>query len=498
MDDHGGGGLMERRGSRWRLVFAGLEGAVVAAAGTGFVMGGSALAEAGGACGSASGPCPPGTAAMLATGFVGLVVAIVLFIVVFLSDGPKMGRLVTTVVCCALALPVSLLGFDRLQGPPSVSPAWSAPADRPTLTKALAVWQDGGTVVRVRADRFDAYRARTGEAAWTLEAPPRKSVCAASQAVDGLAAVGYGTDPAPCDQLAAVDLRTGRELWRKDGVRPSVLELAGPETLVALDGERIAAFGLRDGAPAWTASPTAGCGFRALSASAARVVAAEYCATADPAAGTGTTWLRAFGPTGAALWRTDLGAANEPTTLAVLAADPPTVRLTERGDRGINAVLSFAAADGAPRATIPVSSADYELTSLRELYAPFRLRPVRPAAVVGDLFVAAATRPGDRDSRFVLAHSLTDGSRAWARVPDGKVLAVAAAPDGPLVVTERGRNLNAVHRLDGTDGRTVERTDLRRAFLYSTPWLGRTDDRYVFVNEDGTTYSRPALGVPRR
>ncbi|SDT47784.1 PQQ-like domain-containing protein [Streptomyces sp. TLI_053] len=489
---------MERRGSRWRLVWAGLAGAVVAASGTGFVMGGSALAEAGGGCGSAARPCPPGMPAMLATGMVGVVVAIVLFTVVFLSDGPKKGRLVTTVLCFALALPVSRLGFDRLQGPPPVSPAWSAPADRPTLTKALAVWQDGETVVRVRADRFDAYRARTGESAWTLEAPPRKSVCAASAAVDGLAAVGYGTDPAACDRLAAVDLRTGRELWHKDGVRLSALELAGPATLVARGDGQLAAFGLRDGAPAWTAAPTPGCAFGGLSASAVRVVAAEYCATADPAARTGATWLRAFGPAGEALWRTDTGAASEPTALAVLAADPPVVRLTERGNRGIDAVLSFAAADGAPRATIPVSSADYELTPLRKLYAPFQLRPVRPAAVVGDLFVAAAGRPGDRDSSFVVAHSLADGSRAWARKPGGKVLAVAAAPDGPLVVTERGHNLNSVHRLDGTDGRTVERTDLRRAFLHTTPWLGRTDDRYVFVNEDGTTYSRPAVGAPRR
>ncbi|WP_328954576.1 PQQ-binding-like beta-propeller repeat protein [Kitasatospora purpeofusca] len=434
---------------------------------------------------------------MLATGIIGTFAAIVLFIAAFLPEGPKARRLLAAGICCALALPGSRLVFDRMQGPPSVGPAWSAPADRPALTKAVAVWQDGETVVRVRADRFDAYRARTGESAWTLDAPPRKSVCAASPAVDGLAAVGYGSDPALCDQLAAVDLRTGRELWRKDGLRPSALELAGPATLVALDGEQLAAFGLRDGAPAWTAAPTAGCGFRALSASAVRVVAVEYCATADPAARTGTTWLRAFGPTGAALWRTNLGAANEPATVAVLAVDPPTVRLTERGNRGIDAVLSFAAADGAPRATIPVSSADYELTSLQKLSAPFRLRPVRPVAVVGDLLVAAAARPGDRDSRFVVAHSLTDGSRAWARKTEGKVLTVTAAPDGPLVAADRGRNLDVVHRLDPADGRTVERTDIRKASLYTTPWLGRTDDRYVFVNEDGTTYSRPALGVPR-
>ncbi|KOV38750.1 hypothetical protein ADK60_01715 [Streptomyces sp. XY431] len=435
---------------------------------------------------------------MLATGIVGVFVAIGLFIAAFLSEGPKKGRLIAAVLCCALAVPGSALAFGRLQGPPSVSTAWSAPADQLAQAVAVAVWQDGETVVRVRADRFDAYRARTGESAWTLDAPPRKSVCAVSPAVDGVAAVGYGSAPAPCDQLAAVDLRTGRELWRKDGVRPSAIELVGPATLVALDGEQLAAFGLRDGAPAWTAAPTAGCGFRALSASAARVVAVEYCATADPAAGTGTTWLRAFAPTGAAQWRTNLGAENEPATAAVLAVDPPTVRLTERGNRGIDAVLSFAAVDGAPRATIPVSSADYELTSLQKLYASFRLRPVRPAAVVGDLLVAASARPGDSESRFVVAHSLTDGSRAWARKVDGEVRAVTAAPDGPLVAVERGRNLDVVHRLAGADGRTVERTDIRKASLYGTPWLGRTDDRYVFVYEVGTTYSRPALGIPRR
>ncbi|MFD9062704.1 PQQ-binding-like beta-propeller repeat protein [Kitasatospora purpeofusca] len=436
---------------------------------------------------------------MLATGFVGTVAAIVLLTAAFLSEGPKKGRLIAAVLCCALAVPGSALAFGRLQGPPSVRPAWSAPADQPAQTVAVAVWQDGETVVRVRADRFDAYRARTGESAWTLDAPPRKSVCAVSPAVDGLAAVGYGSAPAPCDQLAAVDLRTGRELWRKDGVRPSAIELVGPATLVALDGEQLAAFGLRDGAPAWTAAPTAGCGFRALSASAARVVAVEYCATADPATatGTGTTWLRAFAPTGAAQWRTNLGAENEPATAAVLAVDPPTVRLTERGNRGLDAVLSFAAADGAPRATIPVSSADYELTSLQKPSASFRLRPVRPVAVVGDLLVAAAARPGELKSTFVVAHSLTDGSRAWVRKVDGQVRAVTAAPDGPLVAVERGRNLDVVHRLAGADGRTVERTDLRKASLYGTPWLGRTDDRYVFVQENGTTYTRPALGVPR-
>ncbi|CAN3983510.1 hypothetical protein KPATCC21470_6221 [Kitasatospora purpeofusca] len=488
---------MERRGARRRLVCGGLGGAVVGATAVGYVMGGSALSEAGGGCGGVTGPCPPGMPAMLATGLVGTVAAIVLLTAAFLSEGPKKGRLIAAVLCCALAVPGSALAFDRLQGPPSVSPAWSAPADQPAQTVAVAVWQDGETVVRVRADRFDAYRARTGESAWTLDAPPRKSVCAASPAVDGLAAVGYGSAPAPCDQLAAVDLRTGRELWRKDGVRPSAIELAGPATLVALDGEQLAAFGLRDGAPAWTAAPTAGCGFRALSASAARVVAVEYCATADPASGTGTTWLRAFAPTGAAQWRTNLGAENEPATAAVLAVDPPTVRLTERGNRGIDAVLSFAAVDGAPRATIPVSSADYELTSLQKLYASFRLRPVRPVAVVGDLLVAAAARPGELKSKFVVAHSLTDGSRAWERKVDGQVLAVTAAPDGPLVAVERGRNLDVVHRLAGADGRTVERTDLRKAFLYGTPWLGRTDDRYVFVQENGTTYSQPALGVPR-
>ncbi|MFB6893371.1 PQQ-binding-like beta-propeller repeat protein [Kitasatospora sp. NPDC056327] len=483
---------MGHRVSAWRPVLAGLGGALVAAAAVGLAPG------RGGGCERGSGLCPPGAEVLPPAGFAGLVLGAVLLVAAFLAKGPRTTRVVAAGLCAALALPGSWVALDRTPaGPAVVRPAWSAPADQPAGTRAVAVWQDAGTVVRVRADRFDAYRARSGEQAWTLDAPPRLAVCAASPTpFDGVAAVAYGRSAGPCEQLAAVDLRTGRELWRREGVRSSVVELAGPGTVVVLDGERLAAFALRDGTPVWTAAPTAGCRFRALAASAARVAAVEYCVPPGTEANAGSTWLRAFDPAGGVLWRTDLRAASEPARLDVLAADPPVVHLAESDARGIQAVLSFGAADGVLRATVPVSSPDYQLSLNRRL---FRFTPVRPAAVAGDLLVAAATRPGEGDSRAVVAHSLADGSRVWARRLEGEVRAVAGTPDGPIVAVEPGRDPGVVvHRLNRADGRSAERTGLRGANLSYAFWLGRADDRYVIVHEDGTGATAPLLGAPRR
>lgn len=442
------------------------------------------------------GPCPEGMSLTIVLAFLCTFAGPAVLALGLRGSGGKVRGVVAAVLCATLALPVGWQGFRSVLGPSAVRPVWSAPVDRPADSRARAVWQDGETVVRARGDRLDAYRAQDGTVAWSLPAPTRQSLCAASpDSVDGVAVVGHGRSGGPCERLSAVDLRTGRELWHREGVQPRVLAPAGP-LLVVLDGERLSAFALRDGAPAWSASPTEGCRIRSLRAVAARVMVVEYCPAPGGDARLGRTWARAYDASGRDLWRTDLGAETEPARAELLLTDLPVVRLAESDDRGVDAVIALGA-DGALRATVPIGAADLDLTGLARGEARrFTLVPVGRFTVVGDLLVVAAKRPGDSAARDVVAHSLTDGSRRWTRRLPGKVAAIAGTPDGPLVVVDHG--LETVYRLDPATGGEAERTAGRSTDFAAGFWLGRTDTRYVVVHEDGTRLFAPAIGIPRR
>ena len=92
---------------------------------------------------------------------------------------------------------------------------WTAPYDAAGSPATEGVWTAGSSVIRVRADQVVSYQAATGRQQWTLAVPRGDVACAVSAGTSSATVgfIGYGTAGGACDQLLAVDLGTGQQLW---------------------------------------------------------------------------------------------------------------------------------------------------------------------------------------------------------------------------------------------------------------------------------------------
>ncbi|CAM5420619.1 hypothetical protein [Streptomyces canarius] len=171
-------------------------------------------------------------------------------------------------------------------------------------------------------------------------------------------------------------------------------------------------------------------------------------------------------------------------TAMVLSAEPFTLLLAERDERGVAAVLAYPDGDADP-VSVPLSTEDEDLM-LREVGGDdFRARPALPATVIGNTLVVATQKPGGYDADHVSAYSLGDGRRLWRAGVDGVAALVSTAPDRVAVLGPNGR-LRTFATADGdrigeddgvmvTTNRLAGRTQLLRA-----------DGTWIVVNGDGT------------
>ncbi len=412
---------------------------------------------------------------------------------------------VPVVLGAALVVLPGLRFADWLRGPQPLHTGWTAAADRPSTVRAVAVWSSGAAVVRVRQDGLRAFRAADGGELWSQDAPARASVCAASpQAVDGLAVVGYSRNGAPCATVGAVDLLTGRQLWTLDGLDASAdpggdAVALSPELALLREQSRIRAVGAHDGRERWRHQAGAGCTESAVTASATRLVALEFCVGGDGPL-TGRSTLVGLSPAnGAVLWHGDLPTESS-AEIGFLSTDPLVLDVQERDDRGVHAVLSFDG-QGKPLATIATSQQDGDLALSNTGTLGFAAAPVRLAAVADGTLVTTATPSRQGLSTTLTAFSLTDGHRLWSDALGARVTALTPPGDGSRTVTavlegESWTGEDIVQRFDAADGRSLARTVYDGVPRGQADWLGRFGDRYVLVSSDGTGDRAPLLGLP--
>ena len=372
--------------------------------------------KSGSACASGSPVCPHGVVPVLVISFVAGLAAIP-FLIWTVARGPKLLAGVTVA-----GLAAGVFAAQALTGWMHVSELrvdWTAPYDAAGSPATEGVWTAGNSVIRVRADQVVSYQAATGRRQWTLAVPGGDVACAVSAdtsaATVGL--VGYGTAGGVCDQVLAVDLGSGRQLWSKQvpaswkGDQGTGFVAAGGGTAVAVTAGAALGYDQRTGASRWTTMTPPGCSDQTVAAAQKSVVVLAACGTSfavidlDPA-------------TGRQLWRTPVPGQAPGYQFAILSADPVVVDDVSPGQP--QHVLAFGPT-GHLQSTIPVGDLD---TSYYQGFGP-------QVAVSGGLLVGV-TRPGGGHPGIV-AYRLSDGGRQWLTPMADNVLSLQQE-DGQLLV----------------------------------------------------------------
>jgi hypothetical protein len=359
--------------------------------------------QSGSACASGSAVCPHGVVPVLVISFVVGLAAIPLLIWAVVRR-PKLN-----VGVAAIGLAAGVFAAQALSGglhATELRVAWTAPYDAAGSPATEGVWTTGSSVIRVRADQVVSYQAATGRQQWTLAVPRGDVACAVSADTSSAAVglIGYGTAGGACDQVLAVDLGTGQQLWSKrvaagwKGDQGTGFLAVGGDTAVAVTAGAVLGYNLRTGAARWAALTQPGCSDQTLAGARQSAVVLAACGRSfdvidlDPA-------------TGKQLWRTPVPGQAPGYHFAILSADPVVVADTSPGQP--EQVLAFGPA-GHLASTIPVGDLD---TSSYQGFGP-------QIAVSGGLLVGV-TRPSGGHAD-VVAYRLSDGGRQWlVRMPDG-------------------------------------------------------------------------------
>ncbi|MEV5175112.1 PQQ-binding-like beta-propeller repeat protein [Streptomyces flaveolus] len=454
----------------------------------------------GGSCGGRYRPCPDGTTptlllafALTFTGYIALLLTIGKF------TDRRPGKAVPAVLAVTgvlLALWPGWQAYLWMRGP-VLDLAWQADHDRPSSVRAEGVWTvgaHGSTVVRARSDALVAYDARDGEVRWTLRAPVRESVCGMSEGLaDGVGLVAFARYQKPCDTVWGVDTRTGRTLWERkiEGVSAFT---SGSDGLLAADGDvalaltdtGVRAYGLTDGRPRWTTElrgtkADGTCTPNVVSAAGGTARVVVTCQAQEKGSGRVVTL---DGATGRQRGSRALPVESPVDTAMVISAEPFTLLLEERDERGVAAVLAYPADDGDP-VRIPLSADDEDLM-LRQISGEgFTARPALPATVIGHTLVVATARPGGYDADHVSAYALGDGRRLWRAGADGVAGLVSTGPDRVAVLGANGR----LWTFDTGDGDRIGEDDgvmVTTNRLAARAQLLRADGTWIVVNGEGT------------
>ncbi|MEU6594371.1 PQQ-binding-like beta-propeller repeat protein [Streptomyces sp. NPDC046881] len=454
----------------------------------------------GGSCGGRYRPCPDGTTPTLllafALTFAGYL-ALLLTIGKFTDRRPgKVLPAVLAVTGVLLALWPGWQAYLWMRGP-VLDLAWQAEHDRPSSVRAEGVWTVGGhgsTVVRVRSDALAAYDAHDGDRRWTLRAPVRESVCGMSEGVaDGVGLVAFARYDKPCDTVWGVDTRTGRRLWERriEGVprftsgSDSLLAADGGVAL-ALTGTGVEAYGLTDGRPRWNADLRGAkadgtCAPDVVSAAGGTARVVVTCQGQEKGSGRVVTL---DGATGRQRGSRALPVESPVDTAMVLSAEPFTLLLAERDERGVAAVLAYPGGDGDP-VRIPLSTDDEDLMLRAVGGDDFTARPALPATVSRNTLVVATQKPGGYDADHVSAYSLGDGRRLWRAGVDGVAALVSTGPDRVAVLGPNGR----LWTFDTADGDRIGEDDgvmVTTNRLAGHTRLLRADGTWIVVNGEGT------------
>ncbi|WP_405460839.1 PQQ-binding-like beta-propeller repeat protein [Streptomyces sp. NBC_00101] len=382
------------------------------------------------------------------------------------------------IVAVVATLVVALVDSEGYWPGGAMVRAWEAPRDLNAADHGNGGWLVDDTVIRTRFDAVTGFGAADGKERWEYVVPGRAEICAVSTTtVDGIGLIAYGEDGdlekgGGCATAAAIDLRTGDELWHtpvapESGTlqeQPDLVAVGGGLAVLRDDdpywsydddvyndpGERLAgaealrAVDARTGAARWKAAMPEGCLPYRVSASTAQVLAVLACERTD-------LKLAAFDPADGALrWQAPLDARRSVATdaeVSVLSAEPPVVQVTERADRGVHAFLAFTA-DGDPRGRIEFDGAYGEI--------PADQARAKVAVSDGRLFAVAAYPYKSYTYDQLVAFDLETGDEAWRARPGRRDFSGLYAGGGRVTAVsdpnEKGTSDDDLHVFDAKSG----------------------------------------------
>ncbi|MCF2531703.1 outer membrane protein assembly factor BamB family protein [Yinghuangia soli] len=459
------------------------------------------VSDVGGECGDDGPACPTGTAPLIVLAFVCTFAAVFVLIAALALTTPKRLAIVLAAVGIGAAIFPGQSIERALTSDGRVPVAWTAPPDRPAGMAAVAMWQHGTTVVRIRPDQATGYDTAKPATAWTFTLPGTDVVCSASPRPDaGVGLLLHGPSDAACATVTALDLGTGRALWTyrigepdraltnaliKGNDKQSGKVAAAGGVAVVVEHEKLQGLDARTGAPLWQAATGENQYAVDVDADAREVVVATLGGT-----------VRSLSPAdGTERWAAKLPRPDKATSVAIIGTGPVAVWHQGQQPRSNPAVTAFDGS-GKAQADIPVTGADEDLVIGR--WDRFGAQLPRLSAVVGGIMVTAAKAAGTDEYR-VSGYSLADGRRVWSQDVDRTVVGLRAEAGGVLVATDASYGSSPRMRTFEPGTGKVLRDDQMREVHGKSPVDSKYavapvgPGRYAVVNETSTPTTRPLV-----
>jgi outer membrane protein assembly factor BamB len=355
--------------------------------------------------------------------------------------------------------------------------AWSVPAVQGN-TQGIALagsWLTDQAIVDGRPDGLIAYGIADGAQLWGLRAPTGLRACQMSATVsDHIAVIGYGPDQYTCDQVAAVDLTNGKQLWRADLADHSRISARLTDPSISVSGDIVAVrtatdvriYGLTDGKPHWATPKQNGlaattCTTHGVAAGPKLVYAIEHCLTN----GAGSS-LRLVGydrARGTRTWQADTTAIGAHDSVDIASTTPLIL-----ADHTTKQAYVYPA--GTTPVAIDLTALSYEV--FNALTSHQGMRP-HAYAIVGDVLYAQGA---DQKPLWnsIVAIDLTTGRQLWSKQLGQSTYA-----------TLIGADAQGVHAMTEISGQQVyQLVTYAAATCQVTKGASTTDARFTFTPQD--------------
>ena len=315
--------------------------------------------------------------------------------------------------------------------------AWQA--EEPAFDKkeisvdASGTWFVGDNVIRALPTGVTAYNARSGEVAWSLDLPRPKGCATAVTPSGNKIALLHGTY---CDQVAAVDLTSGKKLWshelpdveKNDHKLTTTLAVSGDLVALKYGLDKGAGWKLSSGEELWQGTAQGDCALKGY-AGGKQIITVLRCYGDDR-----VDLLRGLGPDGTTEWEWE--APPKVEVLQVFSQSPLLLGVRAGSASEITDVMRVEQGKLVKRISIDQQRFDLDCTILA-------LQPC-PGVLVDDahLYVPSKAREASDDYgrvNEIVAIDLETGKPKWQVLPDGTgELEPIALQDGRLLAYQRG------------------------------------------------------------
>lgn len=477
---------------------------------------GAVMTETNGRCGGRYAACPQGTALVITLSLFALLALVpITFVAVMarLRRGDLVGRIVAIVTVAVIPLGIwpGQAIYHQAHGT-NLNVVWKAPLEPGSQLDGQGGWLLPNAVLRARQDHLVSYDLATGRVMFTYTIPDPQLLCAMSRTTaSGVGLLAYGPEGGNCEHVVALDLSSGRELWRKDlsgsqeqtGSAHDFVSIAGDLAVVrsaAVTGhgvngrQGLQAFDLRTGAPRWHKELTGTCSYQSVGGADTRVAAVVECVNIPslqaPQPAIGYSIQSYDQASGHLQWEAPIPSHAISVNVDALSYSPLVVHVRETSTRGSDRVLVIGD-DGRTRATIDAGGVGAPVSLDLSAHGTGVLQS-RPY-VVAEGAMVAVTVPTVSAGRSVEAFDLNDGHVLWSRsIGRDSLQALTGAGDQALALTEQGLQ-ETVRSYRLKDGAAKQVGHIQLDLLTAEVTLYAENGYYAITDDNGATYPPVAV-----